>query len=343
MMLDARYAAIAALVMAFVGYGITTQSDEGPAAMKTYDWTSSDSAPADFPIQLVRADLLLADGGTYYVPDDRTVHNGWGSIGATHFVGEDEKALPEKLTVSWYSYIEDVFYGGEFDLPTGALEALFDNGLESPRRGERRDYERVIFGFGPEGEAAVWAAGFGTVVQVMRFQAPQVDLDWKLVLDDPEVPREMFIDMILDEALEQRRADIENRLPLNGYWARRQQRHPLTVAVSGAAKLEMLRLETMNGERLHFDEDGPLVARNKLGIPRNVTLEWTGQGGEERIAEIALNEDEALRAFERLSGEHDDMRLNIQIAQSSNALTLVLTNAELEYEFSRSAIEIFSR
>ena len=339
----ARFLLPAVMTSALIGFGVYSQSEESPQAMKTYDWTSTESAPADFPMQILRADLALADGGTYYVPDDRTAHNEWGAVGATHLVGDDLKALPKVLNAQWYSYIEDTFYGGEFELPTEAIQAFFDEGLDSPHRGERRAFDKVIFGFGPEGEGAVWLSGHSTVVQVMRFQAPKIELDWSVVLDDPDVPRETFVEVILNETLGDRQEEIAARLPLDGYWPRRQQRFAYSVEVNGAAELDLLRLETLNGERLHFDADGPLVPRSKLGILRRIAIEWVGHGGELRLAEISVPEEEALTAFEKLGAGDGSLKLVIQIAASSNGLAVLLQNDELEYEFSADGIQVYSR
>lgn len=311
--------------------------------MQKFKWTSTQSAPTEFPIQLINADLLLEDDSTYYIPDDRSVYNGWGQLGATHIVGDDDKALPVKLAATWFSYIEGKFFRGEFDLPKDALQAFFNAGLESPRRGEHRNFDKIVFGFGPEGEGAVWVSGFGTTVQVMRFTAPEIDLEWTSVLDNPDVSKDVFIEMVLFEALGNRREAIKQLLPLDGYWRQRQQKFKYSLSVLGAAEVTLLRLETLNGERLHFDEEQPLVPRTKLGFPRMLTIEWTGQKGEKRLAEIILDEDEVLTSFERLAQDTNSMNLIVQISEASNAVAILLQNEELEFEFSNDGAKVFSR
>ena len=112
----------------------------------------------------------------------------------------------------------------------------------------------------------------------MRYQAPRLELDWSAVLDDPGIPKEAFVEIILEETLGERLAEVMQRLLLDGYWSRRQQRFDYSLQVEGAATLDLLRLETLNGERLHFDADGPLIPRSKLGVVRGITVEWSGHG-----------------------------------------------------------------
>ena len=54
----------------------------------------------------------------------------WVNLAQVHVVGDDFKPLPNKLVITWFSYIENKFYTGEFDLPYDKIKQLFDEGLD---------------------------------------------------------------------------------------------------------------------------------------------------------------------------------------------------------------------
>ncbi|MEM6276577.1 MAG: DUF2931 family protein, partial [Pseudomonadota bacterium] len=96
-----RIATAACLLGATLLFNTLTEASAEDADMLRFEWTSTNAAPKSYPIELLRAELVLADGTSYSVPDRRAIYHGWGVPGATHFVGEPEKALPVRLIATW--------------------------------------------------------------------------------------------------------------------------------------------------------------------------------------------------------------------------------------------------
>lgn len=340
-----RVGLLLAVLSLFVGVGYVTQIDGKTETVEKFEWTASQSAAKAYPIELVRADLALADGSSYYVPDKRAVYNGWGQLGATHIVGDDEKSLPTHLDALWFSYIEGKFYEGRFELPTEEIQRYFSAGFESPRRGEKRVFDTILFGFGPEGEGSIWMSGHGNVIKVSRFKGDETDADWKNVVDNPDITREAFTQLILSEAMTP--AGAEQALK-NGYeegsWPRRQQRLDWSFKIEAVDEITLIKLDTLNGEKLNFFEDlSPVIARSGHGIPGRIQFQWIGNNGEKRAATIIFDAEESLEAFEKLAGQSDgDLQLNLKVSSSSNGLAVILQTTKLEYEFEKATIEIFS-
>jgi len=97
--------------------------------MNLYEWLPTESAPIAFPMEIIEGTLFYPGSGSIYIPDRRPFANGWGRTGSMHLVGDDAKPVPERLELTWFSYAEDKFYSGRFELNHARLDSLFDAGL----------------------------------------------------------------------------------------------------------------------------------------------------------------------------------------------------------------------
>lgn len=77
--------------------------------------------------------------GIFKSPDDHIIPilsqnlNGyWGMGGNSDAVGDGFDPLPNKLKLGFYSYVEDKFYEGEFDLPYEQLQQMFKEENNDP-------------------------------------------------------------------------------------------------------------------------------------------------------------------------------------------------------------------
>ena len=326
-----------ALIASFSFFG----SDARATDMPRYEWTATNSAPAAYPVELVRADLELADGGTYYVPDRRVINHGWGKAGATHIVGDALKALPKRLDAVWFSYVENAFYAIKTELPVAAMDAFFKTGIDSPLPGENHAFDRIIFGFGPEGEGAVWLSAHTNTVDVFHFKGRKVDFNWRDMVDNPDISRQDFIAIILQESLG---AAGSAATYAPGAWPRRQQRWKWSVEVNSAAKINLLQVHFFNGEALHVLPDIGFNAKREIyAAPHRILLHWTGEGGKKRSGRITFDADETLTAFAKLAATGEALSLIIDISENSNALAVELASKSLILSFEKVALEVYSR
>jgi len=79
------------------------------------------------------------------------------TIGSTHVVGEDFKALPDRLDIRFFSYAENKMYYGSFDLPYEKILTIFKTGVEADK--ETSTFRYLIADIAPSGTVAVWASG----------------------------------------------------------------------------------------------------------------------------------------------------------------------------------------
>jgi len=95
--------------------------------------------------------------GGLYIPDASSLNAGLQTIGSTHVVGEDFKALPDRLDIRFFSYAENKMYYGSFDLPYEKILTIFKTGVEADK--ETSTFRYLIADIAPSGTVAVWASG----------------------------------------------------------------------------------------------------------------------------------------------------------------------------------------
>jgi hypothetical protein len=131
-----KYAALLCLLLLiYSGFGST---------MDKFDWNATDCAPEFFLMQIIKGDLYFPDGKSIYVPDTRSVHKGWGTMVSSHIGNPDPKPLPNRLDITFFSYAENEFYQGNFELPYEKILSLFQDGYYSPKRKGETTYQRIM-------------------------------------------------------------------------------------------------------------------------------------------------------------------------------------------------------
>lgn len=330
--------ALLALVMLVALPGCVRK--EGSTPM--FEWLPTESAPKRFPIRLLRGDLFFVDGKSIYVPDSRDVANGWGARGSTHIVGDELKPVPVRLEVEWFSYTEDRFYQGAFNLPADAMTALFKAGVTDPRTGRPLGFERIIVGVAPEGLVSVWMAAGAEVVEVAAFTAPHASLPWKRVIDNPKLSRGDFIRQVLkvrlgDEGLA--RFDREG-VPKGLYQGYRVQ-YLWGPQISGDGTPTGLWIRSFNGENAYIGQAGSAIPRDSRPVPAEMMLDWTMPGGMPLSAKITFDEAEVFAAFAKLSRGDATHQLAVEIEVAGQTASVSLRDDKYILPLQKAHIEVF--
>lgn len=139
--------------------------------MDKFEWQATESGPRNYPMEIVKGDLFYHDGsGSLYVPNRATLDHGWGTMRSSHIVGPDYKPLSNRLEITFFSYTENQFYVGKFDLPYKKILAMFKEGYDAPSRG-RITYRQIIVGVAPGGTVSVWLSGISKTTEVFSGKA----------------------------------------------------------------------------------------------------------------------------------------------------------------------------
>lgn len=163
--------------------------------MKKYEWLPTANAPEFYPTYIHDGHFYLEDGGSVYIPTAFVNCNGWGNSGSTHTQGEDLKALPVKMDITWASYMENKFYTGTWDMPIATLKKLFEKGTIDWRTGSISNYTQIIVNCAPGGIVVVWVYGDDQQIEVARFQAKETHVAMKdLIPANPTLSYEEYFD-----------------------------------------------------------------------------------------------------------------------------------------------------
>ncbi len=318
-------------------------------SMDKYQWLPTESAKKDFPMQIIKGDLIFNDGNSIYIPDHRLIENGWGEIGSQHIVGEDLKPLPEIIVIAWFSFVENKFYLGEFELPIEAISKLFKNGLESPFDREQTTYKYIVVGLGLKGAISIWLSGDGVVKEVAQFNAEEADeeIDWRhITLSDLE--REQYIEKTLlqsfngdEKRIEKARKHAAQENPWEGY----RIKYDWNIDIVGTAKPLSIWLSTFNGEKEYINyEKGKACEQAERSVPQSMILNWQSPEGKKYSTDINFNTSEIFKAFDKLytSDPDDTLQLQIEIDASSYSLETYLINSKYTLALQKTKIEVFS-
>ncbi len=277
--------------------------------MDKFDWLATESAPKRYTMKIIRAFLYAPDGSSEYVPYGASIFHGWGEMRSVHVSGPDKKSLPNKLDITFFSYAEDTFYQGSFDLPYDEIRKLFREGYLIPSKKERMSYDMIMVGVAPGGVVSVWLSGIGRISEVFFGHAKKVDLAWSNVVDDPDITREEFITEVLEDTVgnEGIRFLRENGVPL-GLWDSYRKTYPWKMQVhSERTHRPLMYIDFFNGEQYYIELESTLESDdfNRLPVPKTIYIEWPATSGQTREFELHFNEQEVFDAFKALAGEND--------------------------------------
>ena len=276
--------------------------------MQRFDWLASESAPKGFPMEVVSGHFYDKKGGSLYIPDGKTIHHGWGENVSVHIVGDDKKHLPERFDILCFSYAEDVFYGGSFELPYDKIAQYFKDGYYSPNAREDVTFREIIAGVAPGGHVSVWISGINKQIEVFSGQMDKVDFPWKDFLDNPNISREQYVQTELKESLNEQELNAikNNEIPF-GIWKEYSKRYPWKPYVTGEKSEELIDwMKFYNGEQNYFSvKHGNDWKNETLPVPTSFIIRWYTDKGKEIKATFHFDETEILKSFNEMAQQTD--------------------------------------
>lgn len=296
--------------------------------MNTFEWTASESAESNYPVYLVKGDLVLADDTPFYVPDKRLVQSGWGIGGSHHIVGSKLKTLPKKATLEWFSFRENKFYVADINLPMETLNFLFKTGYKRESNPELKKFNKIIFGVGLGGNISIWVSGSDFSMEVSRFLAQESAGNWSKVVKNPKINRIEFINDIVSDATEKDDRHQIDAAEAAFIWKGYQHQYSWEPVVLGSIELLDLFIQYRNGEKGYFDTQlGDGSKYYFRSTPKRMYLDYKTSDGKKYNSEIIFS-NEIVEAFEKLHEQNPDdkLRLKIEIHEKSRSIAVYLQN-----------------
>ncbi|MCV9929778.1 DUF2931 family protein [Flavobacterium sp. LS1R49] len=147
-----------------------------------FEWLAETSGDESCPVEVVQGNFILSDGNTVWIPSGQYLNGNWGASSGTMVVGDDLKKVPERMKITWFSYAENKFYTGDFELPQKKIYDIFKkdygksimpNGVEY-----KNEYNTLTVAMASQGLVTVWIGGIGKK-EIGTYQAHEtVDVEW---------------------------------------------------------------------------------------------------------------------------------------------------------------------
>lgn len=290
------------------------------AQQTKFDWSATESAPEGYAMRIINGNLRYHGdpiGAGLYVPNRVTIAHGWGQGRSSHVTGAALKPLPDRLDITFFSYLEDQFYQGSFDLPYDKILAIFSEEEAKPKKLNADGkgipvHFKIIVGVAPGGTVAVWASANGNK-EVFFGQAKKVEMDYaKNVFDvDNHEERVAYSKKVAErESTPEILAAIrKNGIPFNKWSNFRTRYNWMPTFVGNPPK--SFGAIYYNGE----GKDYELPLEKSFGntsnpMPRKVDFKYIVPGDDgSRYFMIQFNEPEILDAFAKLSAKQLPLKL----------------------------------
>lgn len=307
-----------------------------------FDWKATESGPENYPMQIINGNFLYHGdpGNGLYVPSGATLYKGWGKMRSSHNVGPDLKPLPDKLDITYFSYAENQFYQGSFDLPYEKILKLFREGVEKDK--EDPTYQRIMVGVAPGGAVAVWLLGNG-IKEVFFGQAQKIESELRMfgeiIPDREEYSKNKFKRVVSPELL----VNIQkNGIPFN-QWAEYRTQYNWTPTFAVTHPPQDFGMAFYNGEsgNFNFPPEQDFVATTHP-VPKEIDFSYAVNGqGKKYLYIIHFDEAEILNAFTRLGDNQQPLQLEFDPKMPKKLTQIRLRNEKEVITLKKFFVEEF--
>jgi hypothetical protein len=288
-----------------------------------FDWTGSVISSKGNIVQVATCDFK---GNEYHINKDKILDNSWYEInGCENYM--KNIFFPNNLSIKWFSYIEQKFYGGDFVLP---IEMIRTKAVKMGMiLSIKNDYDsdkvlHFIAEVQPNGKLVVWMQKFNGNNQVKfkvgTFQAKEIKATWH----------------IFDRFSE---TDSISEINISKKVALVMERHSyrLKIKLPNEFKVDGFQLDFFNQNNWYLDRD-KLQSTVFYNIPKGFWLKW-GNGKKQFDAQFTFDKDEVLDLFRKESANKDNsvsLVLELIATDKNNTVKAMLNNIATNFKIELS-------
>jgi hypothetical protein len=300
-------------------------------------------APKLYPVEVYTGDfyavndwLPLASGGV--------VDIGWGNNGMNM---SRSRIIPTGFKVTYFAYMENKFYTGDFALPSDTIRSLFKEGIIEYRTKKYDTYDAMIVGMAPGGVLVVWMQSVDKQVEIGRYQATETDINWKSFIPTNGRAREEYVSFMIDDTPLAKANFQKNGLML-GLWDTYRIKYswrPKFEFPEGS-KVEGIDLKMYNGEfAFVWGEELAKNAYKPQAITWRIYLLFADENGQDFGADIDFDEKEIFDAYKLIyrDNKDQDAELVIKYNDTRTSLEIYLRSESEEIELEKCKIKIYKR
>lgn len=325
---------------------VSASSCQSTKMEEKFEWSGTLSAPHEYPAEVYTGNLK-SDDYTQHFKNWGIINSGWGEANGTVVAGPAKKALPDSLSLTWLSFVENKFYTGKFALPKDRMQKLFKEGYVNDL-GKQKTFTEIVVGLAPEGTVSVWVMAAGKEVEVSQFKAHTTTIDPETIANDDKY---MFKADYVKGVLANTKViapEVREKIGKDGYPSPANYEQVYTKKYNWKPQFELPEGGTMknfgyttyNGEMDKLF--GESLAKNEpkeRAIPKRAYFYWFNAAKEQHGVKVeAFDDKEIIDAFAAVgSGE-------IQIVfkvSADNSVTLKLKSDAKEIEIKKAVVKVF--
>ncbi len=150
--------------------------------VQKFEWLVETSADSLCPIEVYHGSFTDSEGDTQWIPSGEYLNDRWGGYGASYVVGDERRKIPESMQITWFSYAENKFFQGNFQLPQKKIYDIFnkDYGQSKTPDGieHKNNFSYLSISIAPQGLITLWASGEGKI-EIGTYEAKEIKMAWK--------------------------------------------------------------------------------------------------------------------------------------------------------------------
>jgi len=308
------------------------------------EWSAGVCAPELYPIEVYRGDFYTTNDWEP-IPNGGIVEAGWGDNGMN--MGETN-IIPEGFKITYFSYLENKFYSGKFELPHARIKQLFEEGVIDYGTKKFETYIAIIVGMAPEGVLVVWMKTYDKQIEIGRYQATEIDLAWEIFTPTVKADKkDEYVKEIIKLSPEAKLNFEKNGLS-HGLWDTYRIKYswrPQFEFPEGSV-VEGIDLKMYNGET-DFIWGDTLVknAYEKRALTWRINLIWADENDKDFGTFIDFDEAEVFEGYNKIYRNDKELEAELVFKYNHNrsSLIVLLRSKTEEIEFRKCKIRFFER
>lgn len=298
-----------------------------------FDWLAQESAAKEFPMRVIDGTFYYhGQNSGLYIPTAASISKGWGSGSSVHVVGDDFKALPDRVDVRFYSFWENKLYHGSFELPYEKILALFKEGVAKDK--ENPTFRYIIVGMTPGGAVAVWVSGRETREVFFGYAKPYED-GMRDPLGTPIEDTKEYAESYLQDLPPEIYARIKKEGVPFGIWEKYRKAYSWSFASSPGKQLGSFGVSFFNGESYRIDT--PFKENYEVkSVPSGIAFTTLFPDDKKKyVYGINFDYAETNEAMEKLGINGQKITLLINPVLPKTSSTISLTNGKETIELKK--------
>lgn len=294
-----------------------------------FEYKVSVTAPKEYPVEVYLGYLSTDENFITTVPKDGVEEQGWTAQGSSS--GSGGTTIPSFVELTWLSYAEKKFWKLETQLPTNKMLALFREGFMFKNSSKKdtiiqRTFDRIVIGTAPGGVVVIWLDGGLKRVEIGRYQAQETYVDkmkFQPVKDPKETQQEFFdtyYDIVVPDTI---KAKIKKEGIPFGLWDnyRKKYHWHFNCAFYKKDQNTYQNIDFLNGEySTMYEEELAKKAFKNQALPYRADLVFN-----EYWCENEFDDEEIMAAFEKISKNHPDKNIEIEVRPTFMYKTVAFT------------------